>query len=105
MSSVLDVLTNHNKWTQGATARDNDDNVVGFDEENATKFCLFGAILVAYEEFDDFSHVSTKEKICKRVVAELKKKTGDKDMTIHKWNDHKDRKFSDIKALCRELDI
>jgi len=103
--TILELLTDGTKWTQGAAARNAKNEVVDFDSDAACKFCLFAAILVAYEEFDDFSHISTKEKICRRVIEELKKSTGDKDITIPKWNDDKDRKFSDIKTLCRKLDI
>jgi hypothetical protein len=102
---ALDLLTSASKWSQGATARDMDNNVTSFDEDDACKFCLFGAILVAYDESDDTSHISTKEKVMKRVTAELKVLTNDKEMTIPKWNDHRDRNFSEVKRLCERMGI
>ena len=42
---VIKLLSDFSKWTQGALARDINNNSVSFDSKKAISWCLMGALL------------------------------------------------------------
>jgi hypothetical protein len=91
---MKDLLCKRSKWTQGTSARTNDDKPCKIENPQASKFCLLGAFGRCY------GLLGSKDTNYE-VYRKLCSKTGG----ITSWNDDPNRTYGDVKRLLEELDI
>jgi len=89
---IKEFFSTKEKWTQKTSARDKNGKWVSINDNNASCWCLFGAINKCYSDEDSR----------RRVIIKVKSYIGDK---IASWNDDENRTFEEVKALCEKLDI
>lgn len=91
---VRELLKDETCWTKGAYARDEKGNDIPATSEQATCFCLRGAIRKCYLDPE------IREKVLETVYREIEYPRG-----ISFWNDNPHRTFEDVKELVERLDI
>jgi len=84
------LLRTKKQWCQGDNAIDNKGRRVKFDDKGAVSWCMYGAIFRCYP--------TTVSEIIRQLSTSLNSK-------IWSWNDKSGRKFSEVKALLKKLDI
>ena len=92
---VKELLSDESKWTQNAYARNEHENVVGYNDTMAVRWCLIGAINVCYPTLEEYAQVKQK------LNDELRKRSGSSDAVY--FNDG--RTFEEVKGLVELLDI
>jgi len=89
------LLKTKKQWCQGAFAMDKDGFGVSLKSRKRVRFCVWGAIKHCYVR-----NPSKYEEVFER----FNKKLGN-GRSIVDWNDNPKRKFSEVKALLKKLDI
>lgn len=87
---VHELLDSPERWTQGWLAKDKEGRHVSVHADNATCFCLVGAVGKCYSGLRYLN-----------VIEVLEKEIG----MIARWNDARGRTFDQVKALVERLDI
>jgi hypothetical protein len=98
---VKDIFKTQNDWTQGSYARNKDNIDTGSRSPTATKFCLVGAVHLAYLK-EGYSSESTAA-IFLKIETYLIQNYRTRDIT--EWNDDPDRDFKEVKDMVNILDI
>ena len=49
LQEAYDLIKDENRWCKGSLARDADGCSVSYNDENATRWCAYGALLKVYE--------------------------------------------------------
>lgn len=96
---VRELLSDESKWTKGYYARDKYLHLVSYDDPQAVKFCLMGALDKCYDDYDQWKEALD------RLITAVSEKTGIPYLTLPAFNDHPDTKFSDIQEVLAQADI
>lgn len=89
---VKEILCDESKWCKGAFAKTPSGNDVLPEDEDACRWCLYGALGLAYPNPRDFHKAEQKiREICVR--------------PIDVFNDHPDTTFADIRAVLELADV
>lgn len=93
---IKELFSDESKWTQGRYARDKDGIKTNIKNDNASCWCLVGAVFKCY-----IYHNADK------AIQKLEKKFGKSKSykNIVQWNDHPKRTFKQVKTLVNKLDI
>ena len=89
LEKVKSLLSDENKWTKGYMAADSQNNATEFDDDNACKWCLVGAVHRAVPDIMETHDIF-------RVLRNI---TG-----VHaaKYNDRSSTEYTDIIGLLNE---
>ena len=87
-----EILSDESKWTKGAMARNSDDDECCETGAIACKWCILGAVFVAYP-------LPTNRQAA---IDALTNKLG---LPVYPWNDDETTTFNDVRNLLLELDI
>lgn len=98
---IRELLTDESKWTKGAAARDASGEPVLCNDPSAVAWSLDGALEALYGDWIDL--FSPAKPIRYAILRHAGLKEGSDH--VSEWNDHKKRKFSEVKALIEEMDI
>lgn len=96
-----ELLDSPEKWTQKAMARDKD----GFSKfewsEDAVCWCMAGACMRCYPSRDEAC--SVWRRLNRHVTSDVSPWPAYEDATA--WNDDPERKYEDVVAVLKELDV
>ena len=92
------------KWTQHDYARDKNGRETSIFDPEATCFCLLGGISKVYNVTVDDLDDKTLE-IREKINEAIRKLFPDRPSYIHKFNDHPDTTFEDIKKVLKEANV
>lgn len=90
------------RWTQKASARDKDGNVVAVDSGKAYSFCLGGGVEKCYK--GNKKRMEILNLIEEEMMNKHRLDDGE-NYDYVEWNDSSEREFDDIKKLVNKLDI
>jgi hypothetical protein len=115
---VKDILSDDSKWTKGVGARDAFGNRCSPSSPDAVKFCILGAIELAYptpakdilDGAENANHHGQSKDAPVRdaimnAILELGWRCCDNVLGISLWNDLPSRKFEDIKKVLEKADV
>lgn len=88
---IKELLSDKSKWTQKVNARDYKGFEVGALYEEATCFCLSGALVKCYT-------FSQRREIADKLHQAL-------PCNFVDWNDAPEREFEEVKALIEKLNV
>lgn len=91
LQGAIDLLSRRGGWTKGEAAKDSAGNSVYVHDEDATCFCVFGAVRRAAGEHND-SYTA---------MSALEKQIG--TYAIGSWNDRQKSKRAVLAALSKAL--
>ena len=94
---VHELLASPSSWTQHCTARDWNGEGTMSQFQDATKWCLMGALIKCYAGAE-CAHTLALQFACQKITSRIKQ-------GIMGWNDHPDRTHKEVLALCEELDV
>lgn len=90
---MLELLKDKNKWTKDEMAKDNEDNAVSPYSNEATSFCLVGALWHVCEK--DENEILEE----KKMFAALRKYPKTEHVFLEDFNDDEKTKHRDILAF------
>ena len=88
-----ELLRTKKQWCQGTSARTETGGTTNSQNPDAASWCILGAISKCYGHDQDYEAQTFL----------FRRKSRIKSMSI--WNDNPQRKFSEVKALLKKLDI
>ena len=91
--TLQDLFDDLCKWTQGATARDENGRSVAPGSSEAVSYCLQGGALICCRTPDEFLEVMNKLRAAAGVDI------------LWKWNDAYNRTFKEVRELIEKANV
>jgi hypothetical protein len=103
LRKINTLLSRKDKWAQGAEARTATGEVCIYNSEEAYSFCLLGAIRITSECSMDKGQL--RAVIAEWIISKycVEERPSIAASIIANWQDDPGRKFSEIKAMLKEL--
>ena len=93
---IRELLAGYRSWTKHASARDINNRLVDFNDNNAVSWCLTGAAQKCYP------NTLSRGEIYSKINAYLENKYG-RYVTITYWNDN--NSYEQVKEMVDSLNI
>jgi hypothetical protein len=102
---AYEVLSDSSKWTQRYFAQDTKGRLVDWDDKDACKWCLIGALRKTYPNFGcEPAYYS----ICARVMDEIRKhksSDGNEFHSMAQFNDHIETTYEKVVKILKDADV
>ena len=96
LTEVRSILSSEEKWTKGVDARDAAGEETGFDQPDATCFCLLGAYMLARQRVTGAGYMTPPDPWFLRRHRE---RFPDWGYEVHEWNDADTTTYEDVVAF------
>ena len=94
---ISELLGSPDKWCQGSGAQKEDGAIVDSLSQNATKWCIYGALWKCYRDSEE------RYEALMKLNEALKMVFGDSHLVW--WNDYRYRTFEDVRQLVLEAGV